>query len=225
MIAQKNIKDILAAELKKGADLAEVFLEHKASTSIKLEDKKIEQVRSGTDCGAGIRSIHGDKTYYDYSNDVEFPFAHDPKIVPLAEKIKLLELADRTARAVSDKVIQVTVNYAESFQQVHIANSEGLAVNDLRIRTRFMVQVVAADGSVIQTGYEAPGCYGPDGFKKVFSKHSAEELALMAAKRAVRMLSAPHAPAGEMPVVLMSEAGGTMIHEACGHSLEADFIM
>ena len=49
-----------------------------------------------------------------------------------------------------------------------------------------------------------------------------ERIGLAAARRAVQMLSARPAPGGRMPVVLSSEAGGTMIHEAVGHGLEAD---
>jgi TldD protein len=220
---RSNIKNILASERRQGADFAEIFLEHKKTTSIKLEDSKIEHIRQGTDCGAGLRTLHKHKTNYSYTNDVDFPFKYQPVPGTLAEKVTILEQANRTARAVSEKVKQVTVSYLEHGQQVHITNTTGLAADEYRQHTRFMIQVIAATDTVIQTAYEAPGCLG--GFSQVFARHNAEELALMVAKRAVKMLTAPHAPAGEMPVVLMSEAGGTMIHEACGHSLEADFIM
>ncbi|MBI2712139.1 MAG: TldD/PmbA family protein [Bdellovibrio sp.] len=49
-----------------------------------------------------------------------------------------------------------------------------------------------------------------------------KELGKMAAQRVGVLLGAKPAPSGTMPVVLASEAGGTMIHEAVGHGLEAD---
>jgi TldD protein len=84
-----------------------------------------------------------------------------------------------------------------------------------------MVQAVAAEGSVIQTGYEAVGSHS--GFE-LLERNRPEEIGAKAAQRAVQMLSARPAPAGKMPVVLSGEAGGTMVHEACGHGLEADLV-
>ena len=84
-----------------------------------------------------------------------------------------------------------------------------------------MVQAVAREGAVTQTGYEPLGAQ--HGFE-IFDQASPEELALRAAGRAVRMLSARKSPGGVLPVVLSSEAGGTMVHEAIGHGLEADLV-
>jgi TldD protein len=50
-------------------------------------------------------------------------------------------------------------------------------------------------------------------------------LAEAAADKAVIMLGARPAPAGRMPVVLANGFGGVLFHEACGHGLEADFIL
>jgi TldD protein len=71
----------------------------------------------------------------------------------------------------------------------------------------------------VQTGYEAIG--GFSGFE-LLDEESVEALSLKAARRAVSMLTARKAPAGRMPAVISSKAGGTMIHEAIGHGLEAD---
>jgi TldD protein len=102
---------------------------------------------------------------------------------------------------------------------VDIANSLGERARDRRIASVWMAQVVAADGAVIQTGYETAG--GCDALGS-FPPDTLERIALEAARRALQMLTARPAPGGRMPVVLSAEAGGTMIHEAVGHGLEAD---
>lgn len=49
-------------------------------------------------------------------------------------------------------------------------------------------------------------------------------MGIESAQRALLMLSAKPCPSGKMAVVMASEAGGTMVHEACGHGLEADLV-
>lgn len=151
---------------------------------------------------------------------VQFEFKERPESVKTERKVAVVEAADQAARATGgEKVKQVIVGYGDTVQQVTIANSQGDYVEDERIRTRLVVNAVAADGPVIQTGYDAVGSLC--GFE-LFEKHHPEDVANGAAKRALSMLEAKPAPAGKMPVVMAGEAGGTMVHEACGHGLEAD---
>ena len=145
-----------------------------------------------------------------------------PNEVTVEEKAEKVRLLNQTARSAGENIKQVTVRYADVNQAVTIANSEGVYVEDNRIRTRYFINVIAEKNGILQTGYEAPG--GTMGFE-LFDHYPPEKVARKAAERALRMLSAPHAPAGKMMVVLSSEAGGTLIHEACGHALEADFIL
>jgi TldD protein len=145
-----------------------------------------------------------------------------PNEVHADKKVEKVEFLNKIARSYGDKIKQVMARYADSNQAVTIANSDGIYVEDNRIRTRYYINVIAEKKGILQTGYEAPG--GAVGFE-LFDLHPPEENARKSAERAIRMLDAPHAPAGKMMVVLSAEAGGTLIHEACGHALEADFIM
>lgn len=247
-LASKIIKTALSS----GGDYADIFIEHKQHVSIQLEDDKIERIISGIDAGIGIRVISKDKSAYAYSNDfsegslfnlaetasrvakekrditinlkrlkpqVDFEIRLNPQAVDMKKKILVVENANKIARAVDKKIKQVSVNYRDSIQKVHISTSEGSIAEDERIYTIAIIHVVAAEGDVLQTGYETLG--GFIGFE-LFDDNSFERLSLKAAERAVAMLSAREAPAGRMPVVISSQAGGTMIHEAVGHGLEAD---
>ena len=100
-----------------------------------------------------------------------------------------------------------------------VVNSLGQWIEESRAGILFLVQAVAREGEIVQTGYEPIG--GVMGLE-IFEQNPPEKVAEIAAKRAILMLKAKKAQGGKMPVVLSSEAGCTMIHEAVGHGLEAD---
>ncbi|MDA8155859.1 MAG: TldD/PmbA family protein [Actinomycetota bacterium] len=238
-----------------GAGFSDVYVELSRSKAIVMEDGKIEKILGGTDSGAGLRAISGGKTSYAYTNVLrkdafldaagrlataagereektldltkktpltDFRVRVLPDDVPLDRKLLLLTMADKAARGVSSHVKQVSILYRDLIQKVQIASSDGLLAEDERLQSVFTITVIAEKDGVVQTGYESAGGFA--GFE-LFDSVSTEELAVKAAQKAVMMLSARRAPAGRMPVVISSEAGGTMIHEAVGHSLEADLAL
>ncbi len=142
-----------------------------------------------------------------------------PKELPLAEKVKLVTRANDVARAFDKRIVQVRVIYNDHCRHTATANSEGQVTEDEKTSMLFAVQVVAAANGEVQTGFEHIG--GTVGFE-LFENTSPEDVASKASSRAIMMLTARKASGGPMPVVLSSEAGGTMIHEAIGHGLEAD---
>ena len=204
-------------------NFTDTFEESSSSTSIILEDGKIDKIITGSESGQGTRTIKGLEIDYrscsGSSKDAACGVSTTP--IPIESKISLLHKADKAARSVSPLIKQVTVSYGDKTQIIKVKNSDGVNISDSRLRTRFVINVIAEKDGVIQTGYETAG--GLIGFE-LFDKENVEELARKASERAIMMLSAPHAPSGQMSVVIMSEAGGTLIHEACGHGLEADFI-
>jgi TldD protein len=249
----ESAADVLAAALQNGGDFAEIFMERRDSTSLSCEDNKVEKVVSGVDRGAGIRLIVGDRTLYAHTNDVsadelmrlanrvadgvaaeathgvgqfaprrfETAVRVPPQTVPVARKLDLVLSANGAARSFDRRIRQVLVRYGDTVQEVTIANSSGGFWEEQRVQTLFLVHAVAAHDGVIQTGYEPVG--GTVGFE-LFEENDPVDVALKAARRAILMLEADKAPTGVMPVVIGAEAGGTMIHEAVGHGLEADLV-
>ena len=147
------------------------------------------------------------------------PIKLPPDEVELADKVSLVKRASEAAWAMDGRTLQVTVTYRDSLKRIAIANSEGSLLFEERLSTVFMVQVVARKGELVQTGYEAKG--GTLGLE-LLEQEPPEKVAEVAVGRALLMLEARPAPAGKMPVVLSCQAGGTMVHEAVGHGLEAD---
>ncbi len=137
----------------------------------------------------------------------------------IPDKVAFVRQADKVAWAQDKQIQQVKVVYGDMDKKVEIANSLGELISDDRTYALFFVQAVAVAGDVMQTGYHPEG--GLVGLE-ILEQHPPEEIAKKAVEQALLMLKARPAPGGRMPVVISSEAGGTMIHEAVGHGLEAD---
>lgn len=253
MVDDGILQRLIKKALSNGGEYADIFIEHRRSSAVQLEDDKIEKVITGTVAGIGIRLIYNGKTVFAFSNDfaedmlidlagtvskaasgsekygvidmkkrspeTRFLIKIPPDTVAMSKKIDLIRSGNNAARRFDNKIKQVTVVYRDSLQKIKVFTSEGYIAEDERIHTLGMAHVVAVDGEVIQTGYEPVG--GLIGYE-LFDNNPLDAVALKAAERAVIMLKAGRVPGGRMPVVISSEAGGTMIHEAIGHGLEAD---
>ncbi len=148
-------------------------------------------------------------------------FLRWPDQVDYAEKIERILKANNIARNLDEEIRQVTVAVGDLHKKVQIANSYGELIEDESARVRLTVNTVAARDGQIQTGLETAG--GVCGWE-LLEQVSLDDMAEQASRRALNMLSARPAPAGQMPVVIHGSAGGTMVHEACGHGLEADLV-
>ncbi|MBS0476392.1 MAG: dephospho-CoA kinase [Proteobacteria bacterium] len=166
------------------------------------------------------------------------PVIQDPSSVSLSDKVALVKRAEGLARQATEALRpgalrQVSVGYGDSTQSVWVASVEGdgeaaagRISEDRRVQGVLRLSITTGtkdeNGDRLQTGYQALG--ETRGFE-LFAEDRVEATVKEAARLAVLALDAQPAPAGTFPVVLSSSAGGTMIHEACGHGLEADLAL
>lgn len=71
MLDRDLVTDVLRAARRKGGDFAEVFVEERSSTSIRLDDGKVEELTTGHDRGAGVRVARGTSYGYAFSNRLD----------------------------------------------------------------------------------------------------------------------------------------------------------
>lgn len=141
-----------------------------------------------------------------------------PNSVEKSRKLAILRSVDQIVRNYHSSISQATIGLVEEDQNVLIANSEGTYVEDKRVRSRLVINAIAANEHDMQTGFYGPGRF--QGFEYIEGldlDHYAKE----AARIAVTMLHADPAPSGKFPVIIDNEFGGVIFHEACGHGLEA----
>ena len=149
------------------------------------------------------------------------PIIYYPKDVQYERKIAVLKNAYGGAKNYNSEISQVIANYSDKEQNVLIANTEGLYIEDKRIRTRLGVSAIASKDNENQTGFQGPGRHMGI---EMFDTIDAEAAGIEASRIAHTMLHARNCPAGKMTVAIDNGFGGVIFHEACGHALEASAV-
>ena len=71
MLDRDLVAEVLRAARRRGGAFAEVYVEERSSTSIRLDDGKVEELTTGVDRGAGVRVAVGTTYGYAYSNRLD----------------------------------------------------------------------------------------------------------------------------------------------------------
>lgn len=241
------LRDRWRSEVKiSGAELGDLYLQSSSGHHMVLDDGKIEETGSSMASGVGARLMVRGKTLYSSRNGTDgvatsgvmedlsslggWSFNGAPKgddlmtppqiSVPcLGDRLKNI---DQQLRKRSSHVAQVEIAVSSSEKSILILKDDGEFFKDVRRYSMYNVNVVVQHRGETQTGLRVSACRGS--MDELLASLDMEAMAYQALDKAELMLGAMECPATTMPIVMAGEAGGTMIHEACGHGMEADIV-
>lgn len=244
-------REIVAA-IASRADYADLFLQSGAGHTLLFDDGRMDSISSSIGDGVGVRIIQDGNTVYAHNRGAEAPSVQmalaeavslagiDMAINGMGGSGQLIESLptvrrgldsdffhelDRMLRGECPLVRQATFRFRTSRRICLIVRGDGEVARDDREYTSFSAHVVVERDGDLQTGQEARALLaGESGFWSDSPAEDASKIAGEALRRALLMLEARPCPAGAMTVLMDGSAGGTMVHEACGHGLEADII-
>lgn len=234
-----------------GGDYWEAYASMGLSRSVLWDNGRLEEIESGFGGGISLRVLKDGVSYMScvsglgkraasraFSTLRDAVLGGDPgvRVEPLGLKeepveaklpevevdVELLRELDGFVRKGSGRVLQVSLRFSSGFKAFRVLGSLNNCCSSSRVQSSFTVQVVVGKDGMVQTASERVALSLPPG--KFWLRFDPFETCEAALKRALELLEASPPPAGPMPVVLSGKAGGTMIHEACGHGLEADIV-
>jgi TldD protein len=254
LLDEQLVSKVMATALKQGGDFAELYAERRRTTTLNLEDSRLEGSASGLDAGVSIRVIRG--------RDISFVSTDSMGEESLIEAarlageglaggdagIKKMQLIDSpllhlieippTSVAASDKAAmlhsadEAARGAGAEIVQASISYSDNFSEimianseGTLVGEERTRVRLsVRAVG--VRDGVMQTGAdsMGAHRGMELFQRREPADVGLVAARKALIMLDSRPSPSGKMAVVMHRGFGGVLFHEACGHGLEADSI-
>jgi TldD protein len=141
----------------------------------------------------------------------------------LDDKIELVVRTEGMVKKGSAHVTSSSVRYTELLDEKLIVTSDGARVHILDTKPELRVGAVAALDGQLQSCVEAAGHTG--GFGDLFARRTPQQMVDKAVRTATDLLRAGYVDGGRKRVILAPDVVGLLVHEAIGHTVEADFVL
>ncbi len=141
---------------------------------------------------------------------------------PLAEKIDLALQLEASTRSNSTQIHSASCTYNEIYEEKAIVTTDGANTSFRLVRPELKIQAIAEAKGELSNGTESVGVTG--GWDCLF-RNDPYRLAEKAAATAVDLLKAGYPEGGRTTVILSPSIVGLLVHEAIGHTVEADFVL
>ena len=140
--------------------------------------------------------------------------------VSVKDKVPFIQKINDKVFSLDEKVTKVNAYYGDETALILFYNSEGKLTYDYRPMVRLGVVCIMEKDGQLENSYAARS------FRKGFeflNDDLIDELSNEAVAKANILFDATKPKAGEMPVVMGAGGSGILLHEAIGHTFEADF--
>ena len=182
-----------------------------------------EAMLSAAKLAANIADISKSYTRDEISEKIPanfYPVIQKWEDVSVKEKVPYVQKINDAIFALDNKIIKVNAFLSDESTYVLFYNSEGRLTWDYRPMVNFGAVCIMQKEGKIENSYVARS------FRKGFewlSDSLVEELANEVVEKTNLLFEASRPKAGEMPVVMGAGGSGILLHEAIGHTFEADF--
>lgn len=229
------------ASLRQPSDtLGDLFAERTMQIIYEMNSHDIQNMRVRIEQGVGLRRVREGRTQYYHTPHLsekgveelarqmqhELPMspsldndeAATTETLPLSEMKRIACEAALEAERVHSSA-QVTARIVSNWQTVQIGCANGTVRMEQRHHAALHVEVLLHEQKRMCKGKRS---FGITPLSALAAHNRHVHLAREAAEAARAKLEAVSVPAGEMPVILGPGGPGVLLHEACGHALEAD---
>lgn len=232
--------------ISKSADFSEVYEEKVTVWALENDSGKVEKCVETSDWGCSLRSFKHNDVFFTASNfedeksllskhlslldkqiaDNKNDFFYEKKFCDeftpsrsFQDYLKISNYVYNTLLGELPEVLNAKISFLRYSKSHTVTNTLGTSSSSDILGERFAIHLTIGYNNDKFTVYESIGYT----FKEI-SEDEINKLLRTCIYRANVLKTAKSAPAGIFPCILSSEAGGTLIHEAVGHGLEADLI-